>query len=168
MREKNKKKTSFALIIEDIKLMWRAVKKYHRIEKTLFPLIIINSIFTAVQPFIMIFLSGLLIDELSKGENVKRMIIIALVGLTAQFIVGIANCYIGKVKWVKFRNMAGYQGYLLCEKMMNMDFEYIEDAKVQEKVRTQTEYSEAFLGAYAVMFNRLNDCIKRQLLCVYP
>jgi ATP-binding cassette subfamily B protein len=167
MRYRNKKKKSFTLIIDDIKLMWRAVKKYHKIEKTLFPLIIINSIFTAIQPFIMIFLSGLLIDELSKGENVKHMLIIALAGLTAQFIVGIANCYIGKIKWVKFRNMAGYQGYLLCEKMMNMDFEYIEDAKIQDKVRIQTEYTESFQGAYTIMFQRLNDCIQMAItICI--
>ena len=159
MKDKKKGMLSLGLLIEDIKLMGNAVKKYHRIEHTLFPLIIINSIFSAIQPFIMIFLSGLLIDALSKGKDIKYTLMMASIGLTAQLIIGITNCYIGKVKWVKFRNMAGYQGYLLCEKLMHMDFEYIEDTKVQDKVRIQTEYTESFQGAYTVMFTRLDECI---------
>lgn len=155
----SKTKHRFLMISKDINTFARAIKRFQKVDKVLFPLIMINAVFTAIQPFIMIFLSGLLIDVLREGKDMKRMLLIAFIGLSAHVIIGIFNCYIGKVRWTKYRNMSGYQGYLLCEKLMEMDFEYIEDVNIQDRVRVQTEYTKSYQGAYYVMFLKLSDCI---------
>lgn len=154
---KRKGKNGF---IKDFKIIIKALKLYGRIDKTLVPALLTQSILTALQPYILILLSGLLLDSLYEGKDIKTMITYALIGISIKLVLELLDCYFGKVVWTKLRNLHYYQGALLSDKMMNIDYEYIEDEETQNLVRKQMEYSQAFGGVYYTLFNALRIVVK--------
>ncbi|HCW53797.1 MAG TPA: hypothetical protein DG753_08695 [Clostridium sp.] len=146
--------------IKDFKIIIKALKLYRKIDKTLVPALFVQSVLTALQPYILILLSGLLLDSLYEGEAFTTMRTYALIGISIKLILELLDCYFGKVVWTKLRNLHYYQGALLSDKMMNIDYEYIEDEETQNLVRKQMEYSQAFGGVYYTLFNSLRIVVK--------
>lgn len=146
-------------VLEDIKIIARSLKFYRKVDKVMLPVTVSSAVLNAVQPFIVIFLSGILLDALYEGKDIYTMIIYAVIGVSARLILDLVGCYLGKIYWTKKRNLHNYQGILLSDRMMNMNYEYIEDENIQNMVRKQMEYSQAFGGAYYTLFDRLQIVI---------
>lgn len=145
---------------KDITITLKALKAYRKVDRALIPLIISQSIFSAVQPYIMIFLSGLLIDSLYYGKDIALMVRYAILGVSMKLVVNLTDNYLGYIKWTKYRNMYNYQGILMSEKLMSMDYEYIESEEIQNIVRKQSEYSQAFGGVYSTLFTRMEAVLR--------
>lgn len=160
--EKGKKES----VAKDVAIVRKAIKMFQKVDSATVPLIITQGILTAVQPFIMIFLAGLLLDALYEGKEIKKMVMYALIGIIVKLVIGLVDHYLGKIKWTKYRNVSSYQGMLMSNKMMTMDYEYIEDEEVQKKIRKQKEYSDVYNGAYFVMFMKLEIILQRLISVV--
>ena len=155
--KKNKNKKSLS---KDVAITLRALKSYRKVDKVMVPLIITQSALAAIQPYIMIFLAGILLDALYNGDNIALMVRYAIVGISIKLIIALSDHYLGKVKWTKYRNMHNYQGVLMSEKLMSMDYEYIESEEIQNIVRKQSEYSQAFGGVYSTLFTRMEAVVR--------
>ncbi len=153
----NKKKNS---LVKDFKIIIQALKYYQKIDRVMLPVLISQSLLAAVQPYIMIFLAGLLLNALYEKKDITSMITLALIGLSSKLILGLATNYLGKTMWTKFRNQHSYQGLMLGEKLMSMDYEYVENEEIQNIVRRQTEYSQTFGGVYNNLFMKLEAVIR--------
>ncbi|MBE6062838.1 MAG: ABC transporter ATP-binding protein [Clostridium butyricum] len=146
--------------IKDFKIIIKGLKLYNRIDKVLVPALLVDSILEALKPYILILLSGLLLDSLYEGKDFYTMITYAIIGISIRLVFELLGCYFGKEVWTKLRNLYYYQSALLSDKMMNIDYEYIEDEETQNLVRKQMEYSQAFGGVYYTMFNALRIVVK--------
>lgn len=155
--ENDKKRNRIA---KDFTITMKALKAYHKVDKVLIPVLITQSILAAVQPYIMIFLTGLLLDSLYEGRDISLMLIYAILGISLKLLFSLTCCYLGKINWTKIRNMHNYQGILLSDKLMSMDYEHIEKEELQNAVRKQLDYSQAFGGVYNTMFFRLDAVIR--------
>lgn len=146
--------------IKDFKIIMKALKKFNKIDRVMVPSLLAQSILTALQPFVLILLSGLLLDSLYQGKEFKVIIMYALIGIGMKLVLELLDCHFGKIVWTKLRNLHYYQGSLLSDKMMNIDYEYIEDEETQNLVRKQMEYSQAFGGVYRALFESLRIVVK--------
>lgn len=155
MSYNSKKAKSKHSLKKDFHITIKALKAYSGVDKALIPIIIFESIFAAAQPYIMILLAGILLDSLYYGKDVSTMIFYAVLGVGAKLIIGLINNYLGYIKYAKYRNMYNYQGILMSKKLMSMDYEYIESEEIQNMVRKQSEYSQAFGGVYKTLFMRV-------------
>ncbi|MDP4089833.1 MAG: ABC transporter ATP-binding protein [Bacillota bacterium] len=158
MSDNSKNKASKKGFSGDAAITVKALKYYWKVDRVMLPLIITQSILEAIQPYITIFLSGLLIDALYEGKDIPRMIRYAVLGVSIKLVISLVEYYLGKVKWTKYRNMHNYQGILMSEKLMSMDYEYIEDEKIQTIVRKQWEYSHD--GVYFILFNKMEAVVR--------
>lgn len=147
-------------IKNDIRVTLKALKAYRKVDRTLIPLIIVESILGAIQPYIMIFLAGLLLDSLYYGKDITLMVGYAVFGVSMKLIIGLFDNYLGYIKCAKYRNMFNYQGILMSEKLMSMDYEYIEAEEIQSIVRKQVEYNHAFGGVYETLFNKMEGVLR--------
>ncbi|HEX2926096.1 MAG TPA: ABC transporter ATP-binding protein [Ruminiclostridium sp.] len=148
-------------LLKDLAITLQAMKTYHKVDKVLIPVIVIRSILNGIQPFILIFLAGLLLDSLYEGKDVQLMVSYAIAGVGIKLIFAVFDSYLGKTFYTKSRNIHNYQGIQLSEKLMYMDYEYIECEEIQNIVRRQKEYSQAYGGVYFVLFNRLDAVLTR-------
>ncbi|MDP4087996.1 MAG: ABC transporter ATP-binding protein [Bacillota bacterium] len=151
----SQKEKNNSSVKKDITITMKALKAYWKVDRALIPLIISTSIFAAVQPYITIFLSGLLLDSLYYGKDIALMVRYAVLGISMKLVISLTDNYLSYIKWTKYRNMHNYQGILMSEKLMSMDYEYIESEEIQNMVRKQSEYSQAFGGVYSTLFYKM-------------
>lgn len=152
---------SNASLKEDFKIIIKALKFFCKVDKVTIPIILVQSILTAISPYIIIFLSGFLLDALYKQLEIKTIIYYALIGLGLNLVLCLADHRLGKSKWIKFRNLSSYQQHLMTKKILCMDYEYMESEEIQSLIRRQNEYSETSNGAYYTLLTRLDIVLQR-------
>lgn len=160
VKNDTKKKGYQNSIMKDIKIIFKALGNYCKLDKVMIPVLVAESVLAAVQPYIMIFLTGLLLNALYERRSISAILTIALVGLGIKLVLGLASHYLGKIMWTKLRNQHSYQGLMLGDKLMSMDYGYVEDEEIQNLVRRQVEYSQTFRSVYDNLFFRLDTVIR--------
>jgi len=116
-----------------VKLTIRGYRLYSELFPWALTLTVIQSVMTAIQPFLNIFLSARIIDALVMGEPLQRvmMLVIAIVS---------ANCFVKltehacthaiAVKYVHWRNFSFPQ----LAKCQETDYEKLENAETHQKI----------------------------------
>ena len=96
------------------------------------------------RPFIAVYLTGLLIDAVYAGESPKRMAFYALLGTGIVLIISVIESFVVKHLNQNMEYMYERQAGPLSRKSMQMDFEYLEDAKVHEMRESVTGFFPRF------------------------
>ena len=87
--------------------------------------------FNALEQFIPIYLSGLIIDGISGGKSIKEIIIITIISLAAGFVLQSSGQCFHKLLQEKMHRVGFYSDIKIDEKILNMDYTKIEDSDFQ-------------------------------------
>ncbi len=158
---KNKKESEWK---ETIRIHWRAVKNIQKICPKLFPVIVVSAMVSAVLPYLTIYFSARVINELAGACRPEVLLseVLRTIGITAG--TGILSCLLGRIK--AFEENQFYhaaQNTLYFEKFLNMDFV---DKEKQETfdLYTQTKQNAGWGGwglNYVVMY--VNNLIRNSI-----
>lgn len=115
----NQKKVSF---LQGWKLNLRSWKIWWEISPRRFIAVFLKALFSALSPYVTIFLSARLIGELAGGRDPRRLAGWALLTLVLEAILTLANSLFKR--WVQYELTCGYQPYqhLYMNKMQGLDF----------------------------------------------
>lgn len=117
-------------IKNDLKTMIHFLKLSHGISKTYIPILFVSSIFKALVPFINIIMPKYIIDELMNEQRVKVFIILVSITILGNFILNLINRWLTTVVEIKNREIVYGFDVLIGEKIVNMDFQNIEDPEI--------------------------------------
>lgn len=130
--------------MEKSQMTWREMIKYNnRALKLLYeryPQMVlsrlISVVWDALTPYVGIFLSALVIDELAGSRDVERLKYLVLITLASAAIIALGSALLNKWKetqtgwmWQKFEN-------ILAGKMLDMDYVSLEDSHTSELLST--------------------------------
>lgn len=130
--------------MEKSKMTWREMIKYNnRALKLLYeryPQMVlswlISVVWEALTPYVGIFLSALVIDELAGSRDVERIKYLVLITLASAAIIALGSALLSKWKkaqsagrWLKFEN-------ILAGKMLDMDYVSLDDSHTAETLST--------------------------------
>lgn len=101
-----------------------------------------------MMPYILIVLSGILIDGLAQGVPFQTLLVWMAAGISLHFAVQILSGYLRQYFNARLENCLERQNYDLNERSMEIDYEHLEDPKVQEKKRRQERLVNARGGIY--------------------
>ena len=119
-------KNSFSV---DFKMVVRALKITRQIEPSLLALKILNTFFKALSPFVTLYLSALLLDELAVARRTNVMILFAAMIVLTDFVfAGISQLLTAVISQREFAFSKKYD-MLLGERILDFDYERIEDSK---------------------------------------
>lgn len=136
MSEKTKKKSSLlpwkeaaGINIKALKLLWREYPQ-------MFASRIIYIIYNALTPYVGIYLSALILEELSAGRDSERLTRLVIITLVSAAVISLIAALIGK--WYKTNSTGIYYKVdrILTKKLLEMDFACVEDAKTQQLLST--------------------------------
>ncbi len=112
-------------IYDSLKMIWQ-------LDRVLLFLTLLSALVTAVTPFIGILLSAYILDELTSGCNMLKLILITVLAVAGVFLLTVLNAYMTRVKevhtdicWRKF-NMK------MSERTLNMDYELLNSPLVND------------------------------------
>lgn len=97
---------------------------------------LVNVVWTALTPYVGIFLSALIIDELAGNRNRERLQLLVLITLVAAAGISLVSALLSR--WMETQN-AGKElkaENILAEKMLDMDYESLDDSHTAELLST--------------------------------
>ena len=149
-------------LMESIKLNWRAFSFLFQQVPMVFISNIVQSVFTALTPYVGIYLSARLIDELSGDRNPKKLMFWTALVLGTALVFGVSNVLIAK--WRDTKNLAWWYHELMCytKKMLYMDFSDMDDSKTHslyDQIIQNTRWYGWGLEKIRTLFRQTLDAI---------
>lgn len=109
-----------------------------------------------IRPFVAIYLSGLLIDAVYAGAGIRTLVSYALWAVGIVLALSLVESVLVKIVNQNMEYMYETQNRPLSEKSMQMDFEYLEDAKIHKLRESVTSYYPRF-GLLGGMMDSMRD-----------
>jgi len=124
-----KKNNSIAINARTLKLLY---KKYPQMIIST----ILNSIWTALTPYVGIYLSALIIEELAGARNIDRLKILVLITVVSLAVIALISALIKKWNETQTSNLYFKFENFYTEKLFKMDFVSLDDIKTHELLST--------------------------------
>lgn len=131
--EKTKKKMSFG---EMLRLNHRGLKLFYDRYPQMVVSRLLFVIWNALTPYVGIFLSALIIDELASNKNIERLKLLVLITLASAATIALGTALLNKWKetqnaglWLKVEN-------IISGKMLDMDYVSLDDTHTSELLST--------------------------------
>lgn len=115
---------------------------------------ILNSIWTAVTPYVGIYLSALIIEELFGSKNPEKLKALVLITLITEAIIALISAILGKWANTNKSNLYFKFENFYIEKLFKMDFVSLDDIKTHELLSTiKQNQNSAGWGLFKVIFD---------------
>ncbi|MDD7732102.1 MAG: ABC transporter ATP-binding protein, partial [Eubacteriales bacterium] len=130
------------------------------------PVILLNCLFSAVEPFVFIFVSGKLVKYLIEGRAFKEIVTLSLVGaaisLAVYVIKNITENY--KMEYMDYLNCK--EKNLLIKGMFNLDFKDFESKEYKDKISRHRQETDGIGGVYYETLYLLSDFVSGVLTII--
>lgn len=138
----------------------------NKINKNILPVILLNCLFSAIEPFVFIFVSGKLVKYLIEGRVFKEIVTLSLVGaaisLAVYVIKNITENY--KMEFMDYLNCK--EKNLLIKGMFNLDFKDFESKEYKDKISRHRQETDGIGGVYYETLYLLSDFVSGVLTIV--
>lgn len=154
--EKNKKLKSWG---EMINLNNRAFMIFYKRYPKMVISRFISVIWSALTPYVGIYLSALIIDELAGNQNVKRLQVLVFVTLGSAALIALGSALLNKWKEIQNAGLWLKVEHIFSEKLFDMDYVNLDETKTVDLVSTihQNQNSGGW-GLYRVIENYAALC----------
>ncbi len=153
---KNQKLKSWG---ETVKLNGRAFRIFYQHYPQMVLSRFLTVIWNALTPYVGIYLSALVIDELAGGRDTERLRFLVLLTLAISAVIALGSALLNK--WRESQNAGLWYKveHIFAEKLFEMDYTSLDDTKTAELLSTirQNENSGGW-GLYHVIGNYENLC----------
>ncbi len=142
------KETSFKKIMPVVKvLLGTTAKKY----PMFFLWESIKTLMIVAQPFLAVFISPLIVDEIVGGRNLKKLVTYAAILILGEFVATMINEFCG-MKLSKYQErLNSYFAVLIGKHSMELDFQLTEDKEALDQLeRAKTGMNWYSGGAYGI------------------
>ncbi len=108
----------------------RAVKWVSGISKWYFPILILSSLFNNLSPFVNIYMSAQIVNEISSDINIDKLFRLVLITISANLFIGSISVLLSRIN--KFANEKFWFGEskALLNKFLGSDYEKLESGEV--------------------------------------
>ena len=138
----------------------------NKINKNILPVILLNCLFSAIEPFVFIFVSGKLVKYLIEGRAFKKIVTLSLVGaaisLAVYVIKNITENY--KMEFMDYLNCK--EKNLLIKGMFNLDFKDFESKEYKDKISRHRQETDGIGGVYYETLYLLSDFVSGVLTII--
>lgn len=145
---------------EDLRIISMSLKEIHKLQKWVIPVAILNAIVKAISPFVNIYMSARIIDELIYFKDINKLILLVCITIGLNLFFHILSNGLEHLLRILRIIMGNNQEMQLNEKIINMDYEHIENAEVHS-LRTKIQEAEMQNGGgiHALVYY-LGDFVK--------
>jgi ATP-binding cassette subfamily B protein len=151
---------------DDTKMIIKGVKLLHSMLPWLIPITAITALFSSIYPFINIFMSSLIIDELATTRKLNTLIFYVAITITLNFIILLISNGLSHIKDIQSGLFWNKQEMILSSKILTMDFEHAESPQVQLLRRKISECRNLCGGGLWQLLTNFDQLIKSVLTII--
>ena len=130
---------------KDIQLFKMGLIEIHKLQPWVLPVTIFEAIFKSIAPFINIYMSARIIDELLGTRNVDSIIFLVVITISLNFLIHLLSTGLGHLRLLLRNIMGQNQDMRMNEKIINMDYQHVENPEVH-LLRTKIQEAENVNG----------------------
>lgn len=132
-------------IKKNIKTIKNGIKEIYSLQRWVLPVTVFNAFFKSVAPFINIYMSARIIDELIGPKNVHTLIHLVIITIILNLAAHLISSLLDHLNTLLRDIMMQNQEIRLNEKIINMDYDYVEKPEVHN-IRTKIAEAENVNG----------------------
>lgn len=140
-KEQNHKKSDLSIIL-------RLYSLFAVHNKSTIVFCIFTGLVAGIRPYIMVVLSGILIDGLVSGKDHKQLLMYLGIGFVLDFVAQMIEASFRESYNSRVENCLERQNLDMNERSMALDFENLENSEIQEKKRKQEQVVNLRGGLY--------------------
>ena len=106
------------------------LKEIYKLNHWVLPVVIFDALFKSIAPFINIYMSSKIIDELLGAKDIERLVLLVSITIGSNLIVHLISTGFGHLKNMLVDIALQNQRMKLNEKIINMDYEYVENPEI--------------------------------------
>jgi len=116
---------------DDISMLIKGIKLLHILQPWLMHITAITALFSSTYPFVNIFMSSVIIDELTTSRNLNKLIFYVAITISLNFIISLMLNGLSHIKEIHANLLNNKQEMKLNSKVLTMDFEHAENPQIQ-------------------------------------
>lgn len=136
------------------------LKEIYKLQPWALPVTILDALFKSITPFINIYMSAKIIDELLGTRNINRLMYLVLITITANLAAHLISTGLGHLRTLITDVMDQNRDMKLNEKIINMDYEYVENPEIHSLKTKITEAQNMCCGGTNALLEDTGDLIK--------
>nr|WP_300005898.1 ABC transporter ATP-binding protein [Tissierella sp.] len=142
---------------DNIKILKRGIREVHILNKWVILSSILYGIFNSISPFVNIYFSARIIDELITSKDINRLMTLIAITLVLNIIIHLLSTGLYHIdnrnKGIAHQN----QDMRLNEKIISMDYEHIENPEVHALRTKITEAKQMGAGGIYSLMTLMTD-----------
>lgn len=119
----------------------QALKFIYSLSPSYLILIMVNNIFSCVSPYLNIYLTAAIINELSGARRLSVLLVLAAVIVLGNFLISLTNGFIGRAYEHARARFSQNEAKVFINQAFSLDYEKIEDPQVRQLRRKIMESS---------------------------
>lgn len=123
-------------LVAAFRLNLRALRLLYRYCPQLVASSLVCTVWDALTPYVGIYLSALVIDELAGGRNVHRLVTLVLVTLIAAALIALGSALLKRWKNPQTSGQWLKTTHILSEKLLDTDYVNLDDTHTSELLST--------------------------------
>lgn len=151
---------------KDMQIFKFGLKEIHILQPWVIPVTILDSFFKSIMPFISIFMSSKIIDELLGTKNVDKLVLLVGITIGLNLIVHLLSTGFSHLKTLLVRIMWQNQDMRINEKIATMDYQHLENPETHI-LRTKISEAEQMNGGGIYALINYFDELIRGLVVVF-
>lgn len=129
----------------NMKVLQWGLKEIYKLQPWVLSVTLIDAILKSIAPFINIYMSARIIDELIGAKDVNRLMFLVIMTIVLNLAVHLISTAFDHLKTILMNNLEKNIDMRLNEKIINMDYEYVENSEVHS-LRTKIAEAENMNG----------------------
>jgi len=139
-------------LIANIKILLRGIREMNRLGPSMTVGVIAGSLVSGVLPFVNIYFSAAILEELSGAKDKKTLLTYVCLSLGLNFVLGILSKYFQRLHRSGYNILYNNERNKTSKKLVSVDYETLESTQFQGKVTKLTNHREESWGS---VFTRL-------------
>lgn len=152
-------------IKKNIETVKNGLKEIYRLQHWVLPVTIFDALFKSMAPFINIYMSAKIIDELIGLKDINKLIYLVAATIILNLAVHLIATGLDHLNTLLKSTMSQNQDMRLNEKIINMDYDYIENPEVHN-LRTKISEAENMYGGGIYAFTEYVGNLVKGLVTV--
>ncbi|WP_373897328.1 ABC transporter ATP-binding protein [Haloimpatiens sp. FM7315] len=145
---------------KQIKLFNFALKEIHKLQPSIMPVTLLYSLFSSLSPFVNIYMSSLIIDELLQRRNLHSLKFLVAITIGLNLIIHLISTGLEHLMKLLFLTVDENQNMRINEKILKMDYEFIEDPEVHKLKSKIMESKNLNGGGILNVIKGMEDFVK--------
>ena len=147
-------------IKKDLNLIMIGLKIIYKLQPWVIPVTILDSVLKSIAPFVNIFMSAKIIDELIGSKDINRLVLFVGITIGLNLIIHLLSTGASHLAKILRLIMANNQEMKLNKKVIDMDYEHVENPEIH-LLRTMIQEAEYQNGGgiYALL-HYLGELVK--------